>query len=117
MPIFHDLQISDHCQDLYQRFIIFLMLKFVPLLQIDKKDDKHFHAYLDLPSTTRELEDPAMTGSGKFSNSVVGGTHSKIPKIPFFSGPYSLSFKDSFKISTFVCSTKLTHNGRYYADY
>ena len=83
------------------------------LLQIDKKDDKHFHAYLDLPSTTRELESPDVTGSGKFSNSVVGGTHSKIPKIPFFSGPYSLSFKDSFKISTFVCSTKLTHNGMY----
>ncbi|XP_052772351.1 dedicator of cytokinesis protein 1-like isoform X4 [Mya arenaria] len=80
------------------------------LYKIDnKKDDKAHHAYLDLPSTIRELEASNMVGSGAFGPSNTG-THNRLPKVPLFSGPYSLSYRDSFKISTYVCSTKLTHN-------
>ena len=69
-------------------------------------------AYLDLPSTLKELEASNIAGSGHYGPSGAG-THSRLPKIPLFCGPYSLSYKDSFKISTYVCSTKLTHNGKW----
>ncbi|XP_053406382.1 dedicator of cytokinesis protein 1-like [Mercenaria mercenaria] len=80
------------------------------LYKIDyKKEDKMHQAYLDLPSTLKELEASNIPGSGHFGPSGAG-THSRLPKIPLFNGPYSLSYKDSFKIATYVCSTKLTHN-------
>jgi len=84
---------------------------FYSFSQIDnKKDDKQHHAYLDLPSTMKELELSNHVGTGHFGTG--GGTHSKMQKIPLFCGPYSLSYRDTFKISTYVCSTKLTHNGK-----
>ncbi|XP_060585551.1 dedicator of cytokinesis protein 1-like isoform X2 [Ruditapes philippinarum] len=80
------------------------------LYKIDnKKEDKMHQAYLDLPSTLKELEASNIAGSGHYGPSG-SGTHSRLPKIPLFCGPYSLSYKDSFKVSTYVCSTKLTHN-------
>ncbi|XP_052251846.1 dedicator of cytokinesis protein 1-like isoform X3 [Dreissena polymorpha] len=78
------------------------------LYKIDYKkgEDKGHNPYIDLPSTQKELEASNNFGTGNFTQGA-GGTHKKIP---LFSGQYSLSYRDTFKISTFVCSTKLTHN-------
>lgn len=71
-------------------------------LQItEKKEDRDkFSPYLDLPSTREKFMEEQSTQPNN--------------KLTFFSGPFTLSAKDSFVISSFVCSTKLTHNGQYY---
>lgn len=67
-------------------------------LQItEKKEDRDkFSPYLDLPSTREIFNEQNIQPTGK---------------VTLFSGPFTLSAKDSFVISSFVCSTKLTHNG------
>jgi hypothetical protein len=50
-----------------------------------------------MPSTRDDLEEQ--------------GIH-RDSKVPLFCGPFTLSQRDSFQINTFVCSTKLTHNGK-----
>lgn len=76
------------------------MIRFLKTnMQIENKKDPG--PYLDLPATKKDLENQGI----QHSNS----------KVPLFSGPYTLSNKDSFQIETFVCSTKLTHNGKIYS--
>nr|XP_022344054.1 dedicator of cytokinesis protein 1-like isoform X2 [Crassostrea virginica] len=63
----------------------------------EKKEDRDkFSPYLDLPSTREKFMEEQSTQPNN--------------KLTFFSGPFTLSAKDSFVISSFVCSTKLTHN-------
>lgn len=71
---------------------------FILNLQItEKKEDRDkFSPYLDLPSTREIFNEQNIQPTGK---------------VTLFSGPFTLSAKDSFVISSFVCSTKLTHNG------
>ncbi|XP_062566377.1 dedicator of cytokinesis protein 1-like isoform X2 [Saccostrea cucullata] len=63
----------------------------------EKKEDRDkFSPYLDLPSTREKfVEEQNMQPNNK---------------VTLFSGPFTLSAKDSFVVSSFVCSTKLTHN-------
>ncbi|XP_056005673.1 dedicator of cytokinesis protein 1-like isoform X3 [Ostrea edulis] len=63
----------------------------------EKKEDRDkFSPYLDLPSTREKFnEEQSMQPNSK---------------VTLFSGPFTLSSKDSFMIGSFVCSTKLTHN-------
>eukprot|EP00105_Crassostrea_gigas_P042991 XP_019927139.1 PREDICTED: dedicator of cytokinesis protein 1 isoform X1 [Crassostrea gigas] len=62
----------------------------------EKKEDRDkFSPYLDLPSTREIFNEQNIQPTGK---------------VTLFSGPFTLSAKDSFVISSFVCSTKLTHN-------
>ncbi|KAK3597762.1 hypothetical protein CHS0354_006119 [Potamilus streckersoni] len=77
--------------------------------KIDSKklDQSSSHPYIDLPSTTKELMSPEQ---GPKMMQTTGTQKTQMPKIQLFSGPYTLSNRDSFTISTFVCSTKLTHN-------
>ncbi|XP_052098499.1 dedicator of cytokinesis protein 1-like isoform X2 [Mytilus californianus] len=78
-----------------QRYsVLFELEKLEKVDKIEKKDDKQA-PYLDLPCTRDDLEEQ--------------GIH-KDSKVPLFSGPFTLSQRDSFQINTFVCSTKLTHN-------
>ncbi|KAL3864490.1 hypothetical protein ACJMK2_006169 [Sinanodonta woodiana] len=78
--------------------------------KIDSKkfDQSSSHPYIDLPSTTKELMSPEQ--GSKILMQAAGTQKAQMPKIQLFSGPYTLSNRDSFTITTFVCSTKLTHN-------
>ncbi|KAK3095553.1 hypothetical protein FSP39_016043 [Pinctada imbricata] len=62
--------------------------------RIERKEDKS--PYINLPYTREQFEEQDGHKAGS--------------KVTLFSGCYTLSQKDGFMISTFVCSTKLTHN-------
>lgn len=65
-------------------------------MQAEAKKLEDFSTYLSLPSTKLELEEKGHSMAGKGMQNLGSCTISK----------------DSFQISTLVCSTKLTQNGR-----
>ncbi|CAH1782976.1 unnamed protein product [Owenia fusiformis] len=66
--------------------------------QIDSKKADTTNIYLNLPATKVDLE-----RSGQLKETPYN-------KVKIHAGPLSINTKDSFSISTLVCSTKLTHN-------
>lgn len=72
-------------------------------VQGDSKRMEDVNCYLSLHSTRHHHNDPHRSSGGlsRSSSSVSGG------------GGLSVSSRDSFTISTLVCSTKLTQNGRF----
>lgn len=99
------------------RFWLFMFLENIPfgyiwatssadyllLFQGDSKRMEDVNCYLSLPSTRHHHSDTHRSSGGlsRSSSSVTGG-----------GGGLSVSSRDSFTISTLVCSTKLTQNGR-----
>lgn len=73
-------------------------------VQGDSKRMEDVNCYLSLHSTRHHHNDPHRLSGGlsRSSSSVSGG-----------GGGLSVSSRDSFTISTLVCSTKLTQNGRF----
>lgn len=69
-------------------------------LQAEAKKLEDAATYLSLPSTKAELEEKGHSATGKSMQSLGSCTISK----------------DSFQISTLVCSTKLTQNGEFGVD-
>jgi hypothetical protein len=61
--------------------------------QVENRKHEEDLSYLKLPPTKAMIEP--------------GGSE----RTKVVSGPYTQSLKDMLSISTFVCSTKLTHNG------
>lgn len=72
-------------------------LVFKTLLQAEAKKLEDASTYLSLPSTKIELEEKGHSATGKSMQNLGSCTISK----------------DSFQISTLVCSTKLTQNGKF----
>lgn len=75
--------------------IVGLVLNCCCCLQAEAKKLEDASTYLSLPSTKAELEEKGHSVTGKSLQGL---------------GSCSIS-KDSFQISTLVCSTKLTQNG------
>ena len=74
---------------------------FLYTLQFDWKRSEMKACYLDVPSVHSQLE---------HKSSGTGATPGKHPAIQ--RGPLTLNMADSFQISTLICSTKLTQNGK-----
>ena len=68
-------------------------------LQIDSKKMDQSSTYLKLPATVRDLEGQGQPGLSPSKGQI-------------HAGGLTLNVNDSFEISTLVCSTKLTHNGK-----